>query len=85
LVQQGQHERARRLAQDAMDRGRRTLGPNHPTTLGCAAVLAYALVRLGEPEQARILSQDTLDRCQRALGPNHPIAVAMAQLLRALV
>jgi hypothetical protein len=63
-----------------LDRWRRVLGPDHPTTLRSAAGLTYVLVERGEPEQARRLGQDTLDRCRRVLNSDHLITLAWRRL-----
>jgi tetratricopeptide repeat protein len=78
LVQLGEADPARTLAEDTLRRSRRVLGPDHPITLIVAATLTDALVRLGEAEPARALAEDTLRRCRRTLGPDHLIARYLA-------
>ncbi len=56
------------------------LGPDHPITLGAAAVLTGALAGLGEVGAARALGQDTLPRCRRTLGPDHLITRHLARV-----
>ena len=81
LAELGQHEQARALGQDALERCQRVLGPNHLATLGSATGLALALAGLGQHEQARALGQDALERCQRVLGPNHLATQRLRQAL----
>ena len=56
------------------------LGPDHPITLGAAAVLTGALAGLGEVEAARALGEDTLSRCLRTLGPDHLITRSLTRV-----
>ena len=63
---------ARDLDQDTLDRRRRVLGEDHPSTLASASNLAADLRALGEVQAARDLDQDTLDRRRRVLGDDHP-------------
>ena len=79
-----QHQQARALGQDALERCQRVLGPNHLATLGSATGLALALAGLGQHEQARALGQDALERCQRVLGPNHLATQRLRQALGSL-
>ena len=55
---------------DTLERRRRVLGEDHPSTLHSANNLAADL-RLGEVEAARDLDQDTLERRRRVLGEDH--------------
>jgi hypothetical protein len=84
----GQHEQARDLNQDNLERRRRTVGDDHPDTLMSASNLAVALWALGQDEQARDLDQDTLERRRRILGDDHPDTLMsagnLAVVLRAL-
>jgi hypothetical protein len=50
---------------------RDTLGPDEPTTLDAAYVLAFALHEMGRYREARDLDEDTLTRRRRVLGGNH--------------
>ena len=75
---------ARDLAQDCLNRRRRILGEDHPSTLGSASNLAVVLRALGDVQAARDLHQDTLDRMRRVLGPDHPDTLASANNLRLL-
>jgi hypothetical protein len=77
----GQHEQARDLDQDTLERSRRTFGVDHPDTLSSANGLANDLQDLGQHEQARNLNQDTLERKQRVLGDDHPHTLISASNL----
>jgi hypothetical protein len=77
----GQHEQARDLDQDTLERKRRVLGDDHPDTLGAANNLANDLRNLGQHEQARDLNQDTLERKRRVLGDDHPSTLTSANNL----
>ena len=74
---------ARDLHQDALDRQRRVLGEDHPSTLFTANNLAADLRALGEVQAARDLDQDTLDRRRRILGEDHPDTLTSADNLAA--
>ena len=56
---------ARDLGQDTLDRMRRVLGDDHPSTLMCANNLSLDLRANGDIQAARDLDQDTLDRMRR--------------------
>ena len=58
----GRYAEARDLDQDTLDRRRRVLGDDHPSTLNSATNLAIDLRQLGEVQAARDLDQDTLAR-----------------------
>ena len=62
---------ARDLDEDTLDRKRRVLGDDHPSTLTTASNLAIDLRLLGDPRAARDLDEDTLQRRRRMLGENH--------------
>ena len=66
-----------------MIRRRRTLGDDHPETLGSAHNLASRLAALGEHEQARGLYEDTLIRRRRSIGDDHPDTLLTAGRLAA--
>ena len=68
----GSYAEARDLARDTLDRSRRVLGRDHPSTLYAANILGANLRELGEVKAARDLDQDTLDRYRRVLGEDHP-------------
>ena len=71
-VQLGELQAARDLAADTLDRCRRVLGEDHPTTLVSANNLVAVLRDLGELQAARDLAEDNLDRGRRVLGEDHP-------------
>ena len=71
-AQLGEVQAARDLDQDTLDRMRRILGEDHPSTLNSANNLAADLRALGEVQAARDLDQDTLNRRCRILGEDHP-------------
>jgi len=76
--------RARALGEETLQRGRRVLGPDHPTTMLAAASLTFALLLVGETEPARALGEDTLQRGRRVLGPDHPLTQYLTQARRKL-
>jgi tetratricopeptide (TPR) repeat protein len=67
----GEHEQARALDEDTLNRRRRILGDDHPRTLESANNLAIRLGAVGEYERARALAEDTLNRRRRILGDDH--------------
>ena len=63
-----------------MQRSRRALGPDHPTTLRAAAGLTLALLLRSEVEAARALGADILRHGRRVLGPDHLIKRYLSQV-----
>jgi hypothetical protein len=55
LGERGQHQQARELDEDTLERRRRVLGDDHPGTLANARALAAALQALGETERSAAL------------------------------
>ncbi|WUE87832.1 FxSxx-COOH system tetratricopeptide repeat protein [Streptomyces sp. NBC_00490] len=55
------HERARALDEDTLERRRRLLGKDHPETLGTAGHLAIRLAALGRFEEAHALERVSLN------------------------
>ena len=80
LLELGQYESARQLAEDTLTRMRRVLGED-PTTLRSAYVLALSLWGVGHYESARQLGEDTLTRCRQILGEDHPTTLISASHL----
>ena len=72
MRQLGELQAARDLAADTLERRRRVLGEDHPTTLNSAQLLVNCLHDLGELQAARDLAEDTLDRRRRIQGKQHP-------------
>ncbi|MGV9563240.1 FxSxx-COOH system tetratricopeptide repeat protein [Streptomyces sp. NPDC003480] len=72
------HEGARALDEDTLQRRRRLLGEDHPATLATASNLAIRLAALGQTEEARTLGEDTVTRQRRVLGEDHPDTLATA-------
>ena len=56
-----------------MERGRDSLGPDHPITLAAAAAVTISLARLGATEQAHTLAADTVDASPQQVGPRPPV------------
>ena len=68
----GRNAEARDLRQDILDRSRRVLGEDHPSTLDSANQLVNDLRFVGEVQAARDLAQDTLDRSRRVWARTTP-------------
>ena len=83
LRARGRYAEARDLDQDTLDRQRRILGENDPSTLATANNLAVNLRYLGQVQAAHDLAQDTLDRRRRVLGDDHPSSLSSANSLAA--
>ena len=64
-----------------MERGRDSLGPDHPITLAAAAAVTISLARLGATEQAHTLAADTVTRARNRLGPGHPFTRFLTRVL----
>ncbi|MDQ1051747.1 FxSxx-COOH system tetratricopeptide repeat protein [Streptomyces sp. V4I2] len=75
------HERARALDEDTLQRRRLLLGEDHPDTLHSASSLAVDLAAVGQVEEARALAEDTLARRRRVLGEDHPETLLTASNL----
>jgi hypothetical protein len=65
---------------DTVDRLRRVLGDEHPTTLICRGNLAMDLVALGREDESQQLHADTTALLRRTLGADHPATIAGADL-----
>lgn len=68
----GDHDDARTVAQDVLDRCREDNGPNHPFTLAAANDLAIFLMRAGNQAEARPIIEEAASRFGTALGADHP-------------
>jgi TIR domain/Tetratricopeptide repeat/NB-ARC domain len=79
----GEHQAAREVTEDTLERRRRLYGDDHPHTLASAANLAVHLNALGEHQAVRELAADTLARRRRVLGDDHPHTLASAANLAA--
>ena len=66
-----------------LERYRRVLSDNHPSTLAAALNLAIDLQELGRGEEAQALWTDTCDRYRRTLGEHHPATVDAELRVRA--
>lgn len=78
LYELGEHQQARALDEDTLDRRKRVLGDDHPATLAAANNFANDLDALGDHQRARALHEDTLERRRRLLGIAHPDTFASA-------
>ena len=78
VLHRGEHQEARELGEDTLDRRRRVLGEDHPDTLTSAFILAAQLSELGEHQAAKELNEDILARRRRVLGEDHPDTGASA-------
>ena len=76
---------ARQLHQQALEVRRRTLGPEHPTTLGSMNNLALVLRAQGDLAAARQLHQQALEVLRRILGPEHPTTLGSMNNLAAVL
>jgi hypothetical protein len=77
----GRYEEARDLDQDVLDRRRRLLGDDSPSTLNSATNLAIDFEALGRTQDAQRLHEETLDHKRRVLGENHPSTLSSANNL----
>ena len=77
----GDAEEGRALGEDTMDRGRNSLGADHPITLAAAAAVTISLARLGAIEQAQTLAADTVTRARNRLGPDHRFTRFLTRIL----
>lgn len=81
LWELGRYEEGRRVAEDALTRGRLVLEKDHLDTLRSAFALALALGGLGRYEAASRLAEDTLNRARRKLGEQHSHTLRAAYCL----
>ncbi|MFC8350763.1 FxSxx-COOH system tetratricopeptide repeat protein [Streptomyces sp. NPDC057280] len=75
------HERARALYEDTLNRRRRLYGDEDPDTLASAVALAVGLQALGRYEETLALEEDTLTVQRRVLGAEHPDTLRTASNL----
>ncbi|SNX88764.1 tetratricopeptide repeat protein [Streptomyces sp. TLI_55] len=75
------HERARALDEDTLQRSRRLYGDDHPDTLASADHLANRLRSLGRHEEALALREEALAGQRRVQGVEHPDALLTASNL----
>jgi len=68
---QRKHPAAQRLYEQALELGRRTLGPEHRDTLQSMTCLAQIYVAQGRHADAEKLYEDSLATQFRVLGPDH--------------
>ncbi|MFC8349544.1 FxSxx-COOH system tetratricopeptide repeat protein [Streptomyces sp. NPDC057280] len=75
------HERARALYEDTLNRRQRLYGDEDPRTLASAVNLAVELQALGRYEEALALEEKTLAVQRRVLGAEHPATLLTASNL----
>ncbi|WP_051966752.1 FxSxx-COOH system tetratricopeptide repeat protein [Kitasatospora mediocidica] len=68
----GKYQECYAMDQDAVERMRRVLGPQHPQTLFAQGSLGADLRALGRFQEARELDRATLPAMREALGVEHP-------------
>src|SRR5262249_20985582 len=71
------------LAEEALERGERTLGRDHTTVLTSLNTLAVAHVGAGEYPVALQLQEEVWKRREAKLGPDYPWTVGMMSSLAA--
>ena len=72
LDEAGRWLKAEELFHKAVEKCKRDLGPEHPSTLISMANLASTFRDQGRFAEAEKLEVEVLDICQRVLGPGHP-------------
>ncbi|OPG01670.1 hypothetical protein B1R27_36030, partial [Streptomyces sp. GKU 895] len=75
------HERARALDEDSLNRHQRLHGDAHPNTLDSAHNLAIRLWALGRHEEALAMDEKTLETLRRVSGEEHPDTLQTASSL----
>src|SRR5438093_980333 len=68
----GRQEEALRLREQVLALRRKTLGPEHPETLGALDNLANSYHAAGRQDEAVKLLEEVLPLCRKVLGPEHP-------------
>jgi serine/threonine protein kinase/tetratricopeptide (TPR) repeat protein len=68
----GLYPQAESLIRQAVQIGRRVLGPDHPDTLRSEGDLCVALWRLGRYGESEKLQKQTIESLRRVLGPEDP-------------
>jgi tetratricopeptide (TPR) repeat protein len=78
LLSLGINERARSLAESALERLRNNpqFGPDHEHTLSTAATVAYAIRVAGEFQEALAIDTDIVERSTRVFGEDDPETLA---------
>ncbi|MEM7051316.1 MAG: serine/threonine-protein kinase [Acidobacteriota bacterium] len=75
---------AREVIEEAVDRTRQRLGPEHPRTMGATEALGTVLFDLGDWQMAQELMDQVIENRRRTLGENHPEVIASLYNLGAL-
>jgi hypothetical protein len=81
---QGDHMRARRLQQRALEMMKRVLGEEHPNTLTSTVNLGLILLEAGENKIALGLLRKIFARQRKVIGDQHLDTIAIANLLTQL-
>ncbi|MGW1373639.1 tetratricopeptide repeat protein [Streptomyces sp. NPDC002446] len=72
LGRRGRYFEAHQCYAEVLAAQERTLGPDHPDTLGCRHHLALNLGRLGRLEDSRAMAHEVAEARARVLGAHHP-------------
>jgi hypothetical protein len=72
---EGDHARARDIAQQVIDIGIEVLGPNDPDVLTARRILAYQLGKLGDHERALAISREIAETATRIYGSAHRVTI----------
>ena len=73
LRQAGKYDQGLVLAQQALEKAEKTIGPNHPETVSSLNNLAVLYQDQGDYPRAEPLYQRALAIDEKALGPDHPL------------
>jgi hypothetical protein len=72
LYEDGRHDEAEELFVQVMEKSKKKLGANHPSTLTSMADLASTYRNQGRWEAAEELEVQVMETSKKKLGANHP-------------
>jgi len=81
LIRQKEHAAAEPFMREALAARRRTLGEEHPDTVGDLNNLATLLMDLNKLQEAETLAKDSLAKCRRVLGDEHAKTLAAMNVM----
>jgi tetratricopeptide (TPR) repeat protein len=72
LGDQGHLEEAAKMYKEVLEKRRRILGDEHPSTISAMSNLANTLGDQGHLEEAAKMYKEALEKARRTLGEDHP-------------
>jgi hypothetical protein len=76
LGEQGQPDEAAKMRKEVLEKRRRILGEEHPSTISAMNNLANTLGEQGQLDEAAKMLQEVLEKRRRILGEEHPDTIS---------